>query len=153
MLSFQGFPARDLCDSHLRPTRRAFLRVGAAGSLGMSLPTVLGLQAQASTSPLAGGPGWGKAKSIIMVYLQGGPRHLDLWDPKENVPDNVKSVFAPISTKLPGIKFTENLPKLAQVNDRFTMIRSLSYSPNGLFNHTAAIYQMMTGYTTDKVSP
>ena len=153
MLSFQGFPARDLCDSHLRPTRRAFLRVGAAGSLGMSLPTVLGLQAQASTSPLAGGPGWGKAKSIIMVYLQGGPSHLDLWDPKENVPDNVKSVFAPISTKLPGIKFTENLPKLAQVNDRFTMIRSLSYSPNGLFNHTAAIYQMMTGYTTDKVSP
>lgn len=153
MLSFQGFPARDLCDTHLRPTRRAFLRVGAAGSLGLSLPNVLGLQAQASTSPVVGGPGWGKAKSIIMVYLQGGPSHLDLWDPKENVPDNVKSVFSPISTKLPGIKFTENLPKLAQVNDRFTMIRSLSYSPNGLFNHTAAIYQMMTGYTTDKVSP
>jgi hypothetical protein len=119
----------------------------------MSLPTVLGLQANAANAPLAGGPGWGKAKSIIMVYLQGGPSHLDLWDPKENVPDNVKSVFSPISTKLPGVKFTENLPKLAQVNDRFTMIRSLSYSPNGLFNHTAAIYQMMTGYTTDKVSP
>lgn len=153
MLSFEGFPARDLCDPHLRPTRRAFLRVGAAGSLGMSLPAVLSLQAQAANAPLAGGPGWGKAKSIIMVYLQGGPSHLDLWDPKENVPDNVKSVFSPISTKLPGIKFTENLPKLAQVNDRFTMIRSLSYSPNGLFNHTAAIYQMMTGYTTDKVSP
>ena len=42
---------------------------------------------------------------------------------------------------------------LAQVNDKFTMIRSMSYTPNGLFNHTAAIYQMMTGYTTDKVSP
>ena len=41
-----------------------------------------------------GGPGWGKAKSIIMLYLQGGPSHLDLWDPKENVPDNVRSVFA-----------------------------------------------------------
>ena len=51
------------------------------------------------------------------------------------------------------MQFTELLPKLAQVNDKFTMIRSMSYTPNGLFNHTAAIYQMMTGYTTDKVSP
>ena len=50
-------------------------------------------------------------------------------------------------------KFTEILPKLAQVNDKATLIRSMSYTPNGLFNHTAAIYQMMTGYTTDKVSP
>ena len=45
------------------------------------------------------------------------------------------------------------MPKLAKVNDKMTMIRSMGYTPNGLFNHTAAIYQMMTGYTTDKVSP
>jgi hypothetical protein len=100
-----------------------------------------------------GGPGWGKAKSIVLVYLQGGPSHIDLWDPKENVPDNVRSAFKPIATKIPGVQFTEILPKLAQVNDKFTLIRSMSYTPNGLFNHTAAIYQMMTGYTTDKVSP
>jgi hypothetical protein len=100
-----------------------------------------------------GGPGFGQAKSIIMVYLQGGPSHLDLWDPKENVPDNVRSPFTNISTKLTGVRFTEILPQLAQVNDKFTMIRSMSYTPNGLFNHTAAIYQLMTGYTTDKVSP
>ena len=81
-------------------------------------------------------------KSVIMVYLQGGPSHLDLWDPKDNVPDNVRSVFKPIATKLPGVQFTELLPKLAQMNDKFTMIRSMSYTPNGLFNHTAAIYQM-----------
>ena len=55
-----------------------------------------------------------------MVYLQGGPSHLDLWDPKENVPDNVRSAFKPIATKMPGIQFTEILPKLAQVNDKFT---------------------------------
>ncbi|REJ74402.1 MAG: DUF1501 domain-containing protein, partial [Planctomycetota bacterium] len=85
--------------------------------------------------------------------LQGGPSHLDLWDPKENVPDNVQSAFSNIDTKLPGVRFTENLPKLAQVIDKTTLIRSMSYTPNGLFNHTAAIYQMMTGYTTDKVSP
>ena len=65
----------------------------------------------------------------------------------------MRSVFKPIPTKIPGVNFTEILPRLAKVNDKFTLIRSMSYTPNGLFNHTAAIYQMMTGYTTDKVSP
>jgi len=154
MLSFQGFPAKDLCDPHLKPSRRTFLRVGGCSMLGLSLPQLMSLQqATANTSASGGGPGWGKAKSIIMLYLQGGPSHIDLWDPKENVPDNVKSMFAPIGTKIPGVQYTENLPRLSQLNDRFSMIRSMSYTPNGLFNHTAAIYQMMTGYTTDKVSP
>ena len=54
---------------------------------------------------------------------------------------------------LPGTHVTELLPKLAKVLDKSTLIRSMSYTPNGLFNHTAAIYQMHTGYTTDKVSP
>jgi uncharacterized protein (DUF1501 family) len=133
-------------------TRRDVLRVGASGLFGLTLPQLLQLQAaQASDSNNA--PGWNRAKRMIMVYLQGGPSHIDLWDPKENVPDKVKSVFGNISTKIPGIQFTENLPLLSQINDKFTMIRSMSYTPNGLFNHTAAIYQMMTGYTTDKVSP
>ena len=95
-----------------------------------------------ANSKTEGGPGCGKAKSVILVYLQGGPSHLDLWDPKDNVPDNVRSVFKHRATKLPGVQFTELLPKLAKVNDKFTMIRSMSYTPNGLFNHTAAIYQM-----------
>ena len=129
------------------------LRVGGAGMLGMSLGTMFQAKALAEAAGHTGAPGWGKAKSVIMVYLQGGPSHLDLWDPKENVPDNVKSSFGTIPTKLKGVHFTEILPELAKVNDKFTMIRSMSYTPNGLFNHTAAIYQMMTGYTTDKVSP
>src|SRR5207249_11411857 len=58
-----------------------------------------------------------------------------------------------IDTRVPGSKFTELLPRLAHVNDRLTLIRSLSYTPVGLFNHTAAIYQMLTGWTADKVSP
>ncbi len=111
-----------------------------------------GAEPAADTSA-AHAPGWGRAKNLIMVYLQGGPSHLDLWDPKENVPDKIRSPFKNISTQIPGTQFTELLPQLAKVNDRFTMIRSMSYTPNGLFNHTAAIYQIMTGYTTDKVSP
>jgi hypothetical protein len=151
LIRVTGQPGKDLCDSHLGVTRRDILRVGGAGMLGMGLGQMLSLQAAQANSKVGGG--FGKAKSIILCYLQGGPSHLDLWDPKENVPDNVKSVFSPIDTVLPGIKFTENLPQLAKVLDKTTLIRSMSYTPNGLFNHTAAIYQMMTGYTTDKVSP
>src|SRR3954467_7998756 len=157
MFRIIGSKAKDLCDAHLRPSRRDLLRVGGAGVLGMSLGSLLKLQSAQAGSQVAaavgGGPGWGKAKRVLMVYLQGGPSHLDLWDPKPDAAENIRSVFKPIGTKLPGISFTEILPKLAQINDKFTMIRSMSYTPNGLFNHTAAIYQMMTGYTTDKVSP
>jgi hypothetical protein len=153
MITIPGQPGKDLCDRHLGVSRRDVLRVGGSGMLGLTLGGLFQLQAHAAREGAGGGPGWGKAKSIIMVYLQGGPSHLDLWDPKEGVPDNVRSVFKNIPTKLPGVQYTEVLPKLAKVNDKFTMIRSMSYTPVGLFNHTAAIYQMMTGWTTDKVSP
>ena len=154
MIIVPGRPGKDLCDSQLGVTRRDILRIGGSGLLGLGLGSMLELQAVAARADQTNrGPGWGKAKSIIMVYLQGGPSHLDLWDPKDNVPDNVRSVFKPIATKVPGTFVTEILPKLAQITDKFTFVRSMSYTPNGLFNHTAAIYQMMTGYTTDKVSP
>ena len=133
--------------------RRELLRVGGSAVFGFSLAGLFGLQKATAKEATYGGPGFGKAKSVILLYLQGGPSHLDLWDPKDNVPDNVRSVFKPIGTKIPGVQFTELLPKLAQVNDKFTMIRSMSYTPVGLFNHTAAIYQMLTGWTADKVSP
>ncbi len=150
MLVIPGQRGKDNCDGIV--SRRELLRVGGCGMIGLTLADVLAHESRAKESA-AGGPGYGKAKSVILVYLQGGPSHLDLWDPKDNVPDNVKSVFKPIDTKLPGVQFTEILPKLAQVNDKFTMIRSMSYTPIGLFNHTAAIYQLHTGYTADKVSP
>ncbi|MSU42289.1 MAG: DUF1501 domain-containing protein [Pedosphaera sp.] len=153
MIRVPGELGKDLCDANLGMTRRDILRVGGSGLLGLSLGGMFELQARAKEAAIGGGPGWGKAKSVILLYLQGGPSHLDLWDPKPDAPDNVRSVFKPIPTKIPGVNFTELMPQLAQVNDKFTMIRSVSYTPNGLFNHTAAIYQMMTGYTTDKVSP
>lgn len=149
MLVIPGQAAKDLCDGHLQPTRRDLLRVGGSAITGMTLAQLLASQASAKESL----NGFGKAKSIIMLYLQGGPSHLDLWDPKDNVPDNVKSVFKRIKSKVPGVDLTENMPKLAKVTDKLTLIRSMSYTPIGLFNHTAAIYQMHTGYTADKVSP
>ncbi|HEY7424706.1 MAG TPA: DUF1501 domain-containing protein [Gemmataceae bacterium] len=149
MLVIPGQAGRATCDGM---TRRELLRVGGSALLGISLADVFALQARAKKQA-GGGPGFGKAKSVILLYLQGGPSHLDLWDPKDNVPANVKSVFKAINTKVSGCQFTELLPKFAKVNDKVTLLRSMSYTPVGLFNHTAAIYQMLTGYTADKVSP
>lgn len=152
MLVIPGNRGQDTCDGI---SRRELLRVGGSTFCGLSLAGLLRAEkAAANESPSNyGGPGFGKAKHVIMLYLQGGPSHIDLWDPKENVPDNVKSVFKPIDTALSGVQFTELLPKFAQQVDKTTLIRSMSYTPVGLFNHTAAIYQMLTGYTADKVSP
>jgi hypothetical protein len=159
MLSIPGREAARLCDS---PSRREFLRVGGAGLLGLSLSEVLRLQAHAAdatggkpsgSAKKSGLPGFGKAKNVILLFLQGGPSHIDLWDPKPDAPDNIRGEFKPIATKTPGLFFGEHMPKLAQVTDKLTMIRSVSYTPVGLFNHTAAMYQMLTGYTPDKVSP
>ena len=117
MIIVPGQAGKDLCDPQLGKTRRDILRVGGSGLLGLSLGSMLELQAvSARAADVTGGktggaPGWGKAKSIIMVYLQGGPSHLDLWDPKDNVPDNVKSVFKKIATKVPGIDVTRDPPK------------------------------------------
>src|SRR5437763_3497972 len=137
-------------------TRREFMRVGGAAMLaGMSLPELLALEstARADADKQQGVAGFGKAKNVIMIFLQGGPSHIDIWDPKPDAPSNVRGEFKPIKTKVDGLYISETMPLLAQQLDKATLIHSVSYTPNGLFNHTAAIYQMMTGEQADKVSP
>ncbi len=138
-------------------TRRELLTAGAASLFGLSLPQFLALQkAQAAAAPaarLAGAKGFGSAKSVLLVFLQGGPSHLDIWDPKPEAPSNIRGEFKPIKTKVAGIELSETMPLLAEQMDKAILIRSMSYTPEGLFNHTAAIYQMLTGYPPDKVSP
>src|SRR5437763_9941132 len=114
MITVAGRPGKDLCDRHLGITRRDVLRVGGSGFLGLTLGSMLELR-DACAAGAGGRPGWGRAKSIILLYLQGGPSHIDLWDPKDNVPDNVRSAFKTIHTKTPGIQVTEVLPRLSQV--------------------------------------
>jgi hypothetical protein len=151
MLSIPGGNVRT-CDG---PTRREFLRVGGATLFGLSLPQFLSWKALASTTAngVQRGKPFGNAKSVILLFLQGGPSHVDIWDPKPDAPSNVRGEFKPIKTKIPGIQLSEIMPMLADQVDKVTLIRSMSYTPVGLFNHTAAIYQMMTGYPPDKVSP
>ena len=88
-----------------------------------------------------------------MIFLQGGPSHIDIWDPKPDAPANIRGEFKPIKTRITGTHISETMPMMAEALDKATLIRSMSYTPNGLFNHTAAIYQMLTGYPPDKVSP
>src|ERR1043165_8025608 len=151
MISIPGQPG-STCDGF---SRREFLRVGGAGVLGISLADILALQARGEATPESAKKknGWGKAKSVILVFLQGGPSHIDIWDPKPDAPSNIRGDFKPIRTKVGGIWLSEVMPLLAKQMDKATLIRSVSYTPAGLFNHTAAIYQMMTGYTPDRVSP
>jgi Protein of unknown function (DUF1501) len=151
MLSIPGGNVRT-CDG---PTRREFLRVGGASLFGLSLPHFLSWKALAATTMngVQRGKPFGNAKSVILLFLQGGPSHLDIWDPKPDAPSNIRGEFKPIKTKVSGIQLSETMPMLAEQVDKVTLIRSMSYTPVGLFNHTAAIYQMMTGYPPDKVSP
>src|SRR5262245_56003897 len=143
---------KDTCDG---VTRRDLLRVGGSAIMGLTLADLIRAQKASADQPAGNrnrGPGFGKAKSIILIYLQGGPSHLDLWDPKDNCPSRVQSVFRPIATRVNGTRVTELMPHLANVLDNATLIPTMSYTPVGLFNHTAAIYQMMTGYQADAVS-
>ncbi len=149
MLSILGKSGR-LCDGY---TRRDLIQAGGIGLLGLSLPQVLALGASAAPAKTSGPGGFGRAKSVIFVFLQGGPSHIDIWDPKPDAASDVRSLFKPIATTAPGLQVTELVPRLAKQLDKVTLIRSLSYTPAGLLNHTAAMYQILTGYLPDKVSP
>src|SRR5438132_3944989 len=106
MLVIPGSQDQATCDGM---TRRELLRIGGSAMLGLSLADVLALQSKADPPAAAnqgGGPGWNRAKSVIMIYLQGGPSHLDLWDPKPDAPERVRSIFTPINTPLRGTRVT-----------------------------------------------
>src|SRR5205809_3317366 len=152
MLSIPGKPGCT-CDGW---SRREFMRVGGAGLFGVALGDILRLQAlgpEPASDAAKTKAGWGKAKSVILIFRQGGPSHIDIWDPKPEAPSNIRGEFKTLRSKVPGSWLSEVMPNLAKQMDKATLIRSVSYTPAGLFNHTAAIYQMMTGYTPDRVSP
>ena len=118
MLVIPGRAGKDTCDG---VTRRELLRVGGSAVLGISLAHIFGLQKAQAKQGGAGGPGFGKAKSVILLYLQGGPSHLDLWDPKDDVPDKVRSVFKAIDTKLPGVRVAIGRKTLRTRSGQFSL--------------------------------
>src|SRR5262245_32596214 len=125
MLHVPG-PTGRLCDG---VTRRDFLGVGSLSLIGLTLPQFLALKARAAAPGAAKALGegtFGKAKSVILIYLQGGPSHIDIWDPKPDAPQNIRGEFHPIPTVVPGIQLSETMPKLAREVDKATLIRSMS---------------------------
>ena len=131
-------------------TRRELLRIGGSSVFGLTLPGLLWRQARAQEADAAGvpprRPGFGRARSLIVLYLQGAPSHIDLWDPKPDAPTSIRGEFRPIATTAPGLSLGETLPLLARQARHFALIRSLGFNPKGLANHGAAIYTLMTGH-------
>jgi hypothetical protein len=125
-------------NAHLREgltleSRRNFLKAGLAGLAGLSLPDVLRLRA----SPSANRRG-SRGKSVILLWMAGGPSHIDTWDPKPHRPPENRGPFGVIRTREPGILVCEHLPKQAAMMDRFTLIRSVdarhsNHEPNMVF--------------------
>ena len=124
-------------------TRREFLRVGSLTGLGLSMPqlhqAVIG-----NPSPI----GAKRAKACILVWLDGGPSHIDTLDPKPDAPSEVRGPFSAIGTSLVGVRVSELLPKLAARLDRCALIRSMT-SPLG--EHNLAAHYLMTGYQPSPV--
>ena len=128
-----GGPHR-FCD---RVSRRSFLQIGGLALGGLSLPQILQAEAQAGVKR--------SHKSIIMIFLSGGPPHQDMVDLKPDAPVEIRGEFKPISTRVPGIQICEHLPRMAQMMDRLAVIRSLVGSEG---HHSA--FQCMHGRTQQR---
>jgi hypothetical protein len=127
-------------------SRRDWLHVGGLGTLGLSLPALLRaedarpgrLQPSANRDSRRG-----PSKSCIMLFLAGGPSHLDMWDMKPATPVEIRGEFKPIATTVPGIQLSEHLPRLARHAHCFTIIRSAHHRVANA--HWAATYFTLTG--------
>lgn len=115
-------------------SRRNLLKAGMAGMVGLSLPGLLRARAEAARS----GQSISSNKSIILLWMTGGPSHIDTWDVKPDRPYENRGPFGVIQTKLPGVLISEHLPKQAAMLDKFTLIRSVdarksNHEPNRVF--------------------
>ena len=119
-----------------RTNRRDFIRVGSLGLAGLTLPKLLEAQAAKKKDPA-------EQRSVIFLWMQGGPSHIDTFDPKPNAPTDIRGEFSTIPTTIPGVQFSEHLPMMAKNLDKFSVIRS-GYSYNG--SHGVADAYMLTGW-------
>ena len=101
------------------PTRRALLQAGASAVLGLSLTDLLRLRALGGVGPAR------TARSVLFLWLWGGPAQLDTWDPKPNAPLEFRGPFAAVPTRVTGTRVCELFPKVAALADRFALLRSM----------------------------
>lgn len=122
-----------------RITRRELLRVGSLGAAGLTLPRLLAAREQ---SQAAGFPA--RADACILIFLNGGPSHLDMWDMKPQAAEGIRGEFRPIATSLSDYHVCEHLPRLAPLSHLTTVVRSMHHSVNNA--HAAAVYTSLTGH-------
>jgi hypothetical protein len=115
------------------------LQVGGLGLMGVSLPRLLAAHARADEVGLAP-----RADACIVIFLNGGPSHLDMWDMKPDAADGIRGEFRPIDTSLAGYRMSEHLPRLAQHAHRATVVRSMHHTVNNA--HALAVYTSLTGH-------
>jgi hypothetical protein len=123
-------------------SRREWLRVGGLNALGLSLPTLLAADAQASVGN-TDHPTFGRAKNVIYLYMGGGAPQHETFDPKPDAPAEVRGSFKPIHTNVPGIDFCELLPRTARIADKLAVCRAVSTDDN---THSTSGYWVLTGF-------
>ena len=107
MIELRGNGSMGFCDGM---SRRAMLRIGGLAPLGLSLSSLLGASGESQGT-------FGRAKRCLMIFMWGGPSHIDLFDMKPHAPSEVRGIFKPIASKVPGIRISELLPNLARHTD------------------------------------
>ena len=133
-------PLFDPADHRDRPSRRSFVKIGAVGFLGLSLSLTDLFRMQAATAQAGGAA---KAKSIILLWMDGGPSQYDTFDPKMDAPTGIKSEFGQIKTNVPGLNVCELMPNMAKVMDKVTLIRTVSHNEGA---HERACHTLLTGW-------
>ena len=131
MLTFFSKPATKTCDGI---SRRSFIRIGGLCVGGLTFADILRSQAADPTQSTRG-------KSVIMVYLNGGPSHIDMYDPKPEAPVEYRGEFKPIQTNVTGMQISELLPLHARIADKFAIVRNMKFQQEG---HTAP--ELYTGF-------
>ncbi len=121
------------------PTRRELLRAGSLAPIGLALPDLL--RAHAGTQAKS------SARSVILLFMWGGPSHLDTWDPKPNAPVEIRGAFQSIATRVPGLRISEHFPRLATRADHYAVVRSMTHTDPA---HLSPVHHLMTGWVAPK---
>jgi len=121
-------------------SRRGFLQAGVVGSAGLSLAGLLRSEAAGAASSGAQAK---QKNNVILLWMRGGPSHIDMWDPKPDAPEEFRGEFGTMSTCVPGIQLTDMLPQSARVMDKWSIVRSLNHADAG---HSTGDQMCFTGY-------